>query len=148
MDAGEFDPECEDLDLTVEFRARGVDPIRNVRGSGGQAFLASNEGRYREVWIDNSTGDVVITVRGTYDFEEVSARRVPKSSVPEDLIPPEGLVGPIYVFKSVVTGRDVVRDADGNVLARGEERSSAASCSTPSATRSPAGRNSRSSRSR
>jgi hypothetical protein len=119
VDSGEFDPECEGLDLTVQFRARGVESLRNVRGSDGQAFLVSNEGRYREVWIDDSTGDVVLTARGSYDFEEISARRVPKSSVPEDLIPPEGLVGPIYWFKVVDEVRDVVRDADGDVLARG-----------------------------
>ena len=82
--AGEDDPECEGLDLTVEYRARGVDAIRNVRGSNGQAFLLEDTFRFREVWIDNTTGEVVLTIRGAYHFEEVSARRVPKSSVPED----------------------------------------------------------------
>jgi hypothetical protein len=115
---GDFDPECPGLDLTVQFRYRGVNAIRNVRGSNGQAFLASDDYRFREVWVDNSTGDVVITITGAYDFEEVSARRVPKASVPEDLIPPEGLVGPIYLFREVVQGWDVVRDADGKALYR------------------------------
>lgn len=117
-DRGDFDPECPGLNLTVQYRYQGVNAIRNVRGSDGQAFLASDTYRFRETWVDNSTGDVVITIKGAYDYREVSARFVPKATVPKDLIPPEGLVGPIYLFRSIERGGDVVRDDAGKALYR------------------------------
>jgi hypothetical protein len=117
-DHGTYDPECAGLDLTAHWRQRGVASNRNVRGTDGQAFFASNDYRFREVWVDDATGDVVITDQGAYSYEEVAARRVSKASVPQDLIPPEGLVGPIYVFRSIEKGGDVVRDGRGKALYR------------------------------
>lgn len=117
-DSGTYDPGCAGLDLTARWRQRGVASNRNVRGTDGQAFFASNDYRFREVWVDNPTGKTVITIRGAFDFEEVAARRVRTSSVPKDLVPPEGLVGPIDVFRSVEKGGQVVRDDRGKVLYR------------------------------
>ena len=117
-DRGHFDPECSGLNLTVHYRYTGVEAIRNLRGSDGQAFLDDNNRRFREVWTDDATGAVVFTFSGTDHFRETSGYRVPKSSVPADVIPPEGLVGPIYIFRSVDLVRDAVRDADGKALYR------------------------------
>ena len=117
-DHGSYDPECSGLHLTVTYRQRGVEAIRNLRGSDGQAFLDDNRYRFREVWVDDSTGHVVITIKGAFHYVEVSGHRLPTSSVPKDLIPPEGLVGPIYSFRSVEKGHDVLRDAHGKALFR------------------------------
>jgi hypothetical protein len=117
-DSGTYDPECEGLDLTVRWQQSGIAANRNVPGSHGQAFFSENDYRFRNVFVDNTTGRTVITIKGAYDYEEVGARRVRKASVPEDLIPPEGLVGPIYVFRSIEKGGDVVRDGRGKVLYR------------------------------
>jgi hypothetical protein len=117
-DSGTFDPECEGLELSVTFRVSGVDSVRNVPGSGGQAFLLKDTYRFHEVWTDTESGKVLFTWRGRYRFEEVSATRVPKSQVPRDLIPDEGLVGPVYRFKILEVGHDTIRSPKGKVLYR------------------------------
>lgn len=38
-DSGNFDPECECLDLTVDYEVSGLYSERNVPGYGGQAFF-------------------------------------------------------------------------------------------------------------
>jgi hypothetical protein len=117
QDSGPYDPECGDLGVTAHFWVHGVDSLRFVRGSGGNAFLLDDHFRFFEKWRD-SKGHTVLTWRGRFHFKEFYAKRVSKAQVPDDLIPPEGLVGPIYLFKSRQTGREVVHDADGNVLHR------------------------------
>jgi hypothetical protein len=118
QDSGTFDPECEGLDVTVHFRVRGVDSLRNVPGSAGEAFLLKDKYRFHEVWKETRTKRVLFTAQGAYRFKEVSATRVPNSKVPRDLVPEEGLVGPVYRFKAVEVGHDTVRSASGKVLYR------------------------------
>lgn len=115
---GDFDPECADVDVTATYDYAGVDSLRNVPGSDGQAFLYKDTYRFSEVWKEASTGEVLFTQRGQYRFEEVKAKRVDASAVPSDVVPPEGLVGPIYRFTSVQKGHDTIRDARGKVLYR------------------------------
>ena len=100
------------------YRVRGIDSIKNVPGSDSQAYLAANQYRFREVWKDNETGDVLFRWWGKYRIVEYAAKRVKKSHVPADLIPPEGLTGPIYAFKVWDRIRDSFKDAEGNVLFR------------------------------
>jgi len=117
-DVGTFDPECADVDVSVAFDYKGVFSIRKARHTGGQAFFAENRFRFTETWSEAGSGDVLFTQRGAYRFEEVRAVRVRKSAVPDDVIPPEGLVGPVFRFTSVERGHDTVRDASGDVLYR------------------------------
>ena len=117
-DSGTFDPGCEKVDVTVFYRVRGVDSLRNVPGSAGQAFLLKDRYSFRDVWKEKKTNRVLFVQRGKYSFEEVSAKRVPTSQVPRDLIPEEGLIGPVYRFKAVEVGRDTVRSATGKLLFR------------------------------
>ncbi len=116
-DSGRYDPGCGDSGITARFWVRGVDSLEFVEGSHRQAFLLNDRYRFFEKWRD-SKGELLLTWRGEFHFKEVSAKHVSKSQVPDDVIPPEGLVGPIYLFKSRLTGSDVVRDADGKVLDR------------------------------
>jgi hypothetical protein len=115
-DSGEFDPECPGLDLTIAFRARGVASLRNVVGSGRQAFLVKDRYRFREVWSDDATGRVLFTIRGRNLVREVDVRRVARSAVPDRLVPEDGIVGPVFEFTVDQIGGDIVRDADGQVL--------------------------------
>jgi hypothetical protein len=117
-DSDTYDPECEGIDVTVSYLYVGVDSLRNVPGSGGQAFLLKDKYRFREVWTDTKHHKVLFTLAGAYTFEEVSATRVPKSQVPRDLIPEEGLVGPVYRFKAVEVGHDTLKKPNGKVLYR------------------------------
>jgi hypothetical protein len=116
-DSGRYDPKCGDSRITARFWVRGVESLEFVEGSHKQAFLLNDRYRFVEKWRD-SKGELLLTWRGEFHFKEVSAKRVPKSQVPDDVIPPEGLVGPIYLFKSRLTGWEVVRDDDGEVLDR------------------------------
>ena len=114
--SGEFDPECRGLDLTVTFEASGVESVRHVLGSGGQAFFGRSRVRFREVWTDNTTGQKLFRIDGRFLGEETAARRVPRRAVPERLIPEGGLKGPVFEFTDVQTGGDVIRDPDGTLL--------------------------------
>jgi hypothetical protein len=117
QDSGRYDPGCGDTGIKARFWVHGVDSLKSVKGSHGQAFLLDDTYRFFEKWRD-SDGNTLLTWRGRFHFKEFFARRVAKSQVPDDVIPPEGLVGPIYLFKSRLTGREVVHDDDGDVLAR------------------------------
>lgn len=116
--SGTFDPECADVAVEVTYRYRGVDSIRRVPGTDGQAFFYKDAFRFSETWTDTSNDKVLFTQRGRYRYEEVKAKQVPASAVPADAVPPEGLVGPIYRFTSVETGSDKLRDARGRTLYR------------------------------
>jgi len=113
----EFDPECPGLDLTVTQHASGVDSLRNVIGSGGQAFLLKDRGRFKEVWTDNATGRVLFTLKGRNVVKEVSVRRVSVAAVPDRFVPEDGIVGPVFEFTAYQTGADVMRDGSGQLLA-------------------------------
>jgi hypothetical protein len=115
---GTFDPECADVNVSVAYDYKGVNSIRKVRHTDGQAFFFKDRYRFSEVWSDAGTGDELFTLRGAYRFEEVRAERVRKSAVPADVVPPEGLIGPIYRFTSVERGHDTLRDATGHALYR------------------------------
>ena len=116
-DSGSYDPGCGDSGVTARFRVNGTDSLKFVKGSHGQAFLLDDSYRFFEKWRD-SKGEIILTWRGEFHFKEFFAERVRKSQVPDDVIPPEGLVGPIYLFKARLTGWEVVRDDDGDVLDR------------------------------
>jgi hypothetical protein len=114
-DSGSYDPECAGYDLTAYYDVHGRTSIKNIKGTS-QAFFGSNQFRFREVWKDNASKKVLFTWKGTYKSEEFAAKRVKKSHVPADLIPPDGLVGPVFLFKSYEKFRDVFRTADGKKL--------------------------------
>jgi hypothetical protein len=116
--ADEFDPECEGASYVAAFEVEGISSLRNVKGSGGQAFLVADTFRFNETWRDADTGEVVMSLRGAFDFREISARLVPTSQVPDELIPEEGLVGPVYEFTATETGWETIRDGEGDVRYR------------------------------
>ncbi len=113
-----FDPQCDGLNLKVTGRARGVLAYLNVAGSDGQAFLVRDRYRFREVWKNLDTGEHFV-VSGHGFFREVKATFVPTEQVPADLVPPEGIVGPVYLFRAVETGNPfTVTDDDGHVVVK------------------------------
>ncbi len=115
---GEFSEDCGDFSLDVTGRYTGVDWIRNVPGTGGQAFLAGNRYRFLETWRNPANGKW-FTVRGAGYFEERAAKYVPRWKVPADAIPPSGLVGPVYRFLSTDTGVQFwMKDSRGRTVAK------------------------------
>lgn len=115
-DSGTVDPQCPGLDLSVRFRVHGVASLRNVIGSARQAFLLKDRFRFREVWVDDTDGSTVFAIKGRYIFKETDVRRVARRAVPPHLLPPGGLVGPVFEFKARLTGGDVLTGPDGDVL--------------------------------
>lgn len=115
-DQGEFDPECEGIDVVVRFKANGVESIRRVRGSNGQAFFQKLRLRFRETWMHAGTDEVLFRARGSFLFREIAAVRVRKADVPRRLVPEGGLVGPVYRFTAREIGGEVITDADGRLL--------------------------------
>lgn len=117
-DRGKFDPGCPDVDVVLHYDYVGVESLRRLKGSKGQAFLVKDRVRhFKETWVEKgSGGEVLFTWRGQHVFEETGGRRVPKSKVPDALIPPKGLVGPIYRFRATEKGWSVVRDGSGDIL--------------------------------
>jgi len=113
---GRFDPECVGLDLFVAYDYEGVYSEQIVPGTNRQAFLFKDDFTFNERWIDRASGEVVLRIRGAYVQEETSARKVPLREVPKDVIPPEGLIGPVYEFRFQEVGWDKVRDGDGKLL--------------------------------
>jgi hypothetical protein len=116
-DSDRYDPGCGHLDVSARFWVHGVDSLTFVPGSNGQAFFLEDTFRFFEKWRDSS-GHTILTWRGHFHFKEFFAKRVWKGQVPADVIPPEGLVGPIYLFKARQSGVEVVRDDDGKLLHR------------------------------
>lgn len=113
---GNFDPECRNVNVKVHYDYEGVYSDKIAPGTHGQAFFHKDDYDFTETWKLRSSGEVLLTIGGSFVIEEVSAERVAKSDVPKRLIPKKGLVGPIYRFKAVETGHQAVRDADGKVL--------------------------------
>jgi len=113
---GNFDPGCRNVDVKIHYDYEGVYSDKNVAGSHGQAFLHKDDFDFTETWKLKSSGEVLLTIGGSLVYEEISAKRVAKSDVPNRFIPKKGLVGPIYRFTASETGRQAVRDADGKVL--------------------------------
>ena len=68
------DKECG-FRMQVKGRARGLSVIHNVRGSGGQAFLADNRFRFRDV-LTNPRNGKRMYVSGHGRFRERTAERV------------------------------------------------------------------------
>lgn len=113
-----FDPECPGQHLIVKGHAFGVDSLLNVAGSHGQAFLLEDHYNFRETWRNLRTGKRFI-VSGHGHFTETSATFVANSDVPADLVPPEGLVGPVYLFRSRNVGNPfTVKTSDGRIVLR------------------------------
>ena len=111
-----FDPGCSGLDLWVTGRNHGVEWVFNVPGSNHQAFLDNNEYAFKERWTNTKTGRW-FTIQGDGFFQEYSATRVPLHQVPPDLVPPGGLVGPVYLFKSLDTGTQAwIKNSHGTTV--------------------------------
>lgn len=115
-DQGEFDPECQGVDVVVRFHAEGVESIRRVRGSHGQAFFQKLRVKFRETWTQAGTEEVLFHFRGSFLLKEIAAVRVRKADVPRRFVPEGGLVGPIFRFTIRDIGGRVVTDADGKLL--------------------------------
>lgn len=112
-----FDPECPGLAMKVRGHAHGVDSLRFVRGSHGQAFLVKDRYNFSETWRNLTTGKR-FQVSGHGVFKEVSAKFVANEDVPADLIPPEGLVGPVYLFKAKDIGQPFIVKKHGKTVLR------------------------------
>ena len=113
---GNYDPGCRNVDVKLHYDYDGVYSEKKAPGTHGQAFFYKDEFTFTETWKLRATGELLLTQSGTLVYEEVSAKRVPKSEVPKRLVPKGGLVGPIYRFRSTETGNQTVRDADGKAL--------------------------------
>jgi hypothetical protein len=113
-----FDPGCPNVSLSVVGRVHGIDTLFNLAGSHGQAFLDLQSYSYKERWTNTKNGKW-FTIQGAGIYQEVSGTFVPKKDVPKNLIPPEGLVGPIYLFTSQDTGIQFwLKDSAGNTILR------------------------------
>lgn len=115
-DQGEFDPECAGVDVVVRFHAKGIESIRRVRGSNGQAFFQTLRVRFRETWVLAGTDEVLFRDRGSFLFKEVAAVRVRKADVPRRFVPEDGLVGPVFRFTTREIGGNAITAADGRLL--------------------------------
>ncbi len=115
---GRFDPGCEGLDLRVAYDYEGVYSEQVVSGTNRQAFLFKDDFTFSERWVDRATGKVVLRIHGAYVQQETSATKVPLGQVPAEVVPPEGLVGPVYEFEFEEVGGDLVRAGDGTLLHR------------------------------
>jgi hypothetical protein len=113
----QFAPECPGLALDVTGHAHGVEAILFVRGSHGQAFLDRDHYNYRETWKNTSTGKR-FQVSGHGFFKEISAKFVPNEDVPADLVPPEGLIGPVYLFTAKNIGQPFIVKQHGKTVLR------------------------------
>lgn len=113
----QFDPECPGLALNVTGHNHGVEAILFVPGSHGQAFLDRNHYNFREKWQNLSTGKS-FQVSGHGFFKEISAKFVPNEDVPVDLVPPEGLVGPVYLFTAKDIGQPFIVKSHGKMVLR------------------------------
>ncbi len=96
-----FNDKCPGLKFEVKGRAKGYETVHNVPGSDGQAFLADNRNRYREVWTNKATGRKAY-VSGEARFREVKATHVK---------------GDIWRFRSLTSGAPlVVKNDKGRVV--------------------------------
>ncbi len=104
-DSGRFD-ECG-LSLRFNDTFSGQFLLREVKGSGGQAFLAHDNYRFRTI-LTNADNGAWMVIRGRGLFKEVSARH---------------LGGDIWEFISMDVGQPlVVEDSDGDVVLRDRGR--------------------------
>lgn len=105
---------CEGFVTEIQFD--GIDSFRNVTGSGGQAFLYTDVYTRHEDWTNTATGRT-FTIDADATVKETAARRVPKREVPAELVPEEGLIGPIYRFRTLLIGEPfTLRNAMGRVM--------------------------------
>jgi hypothetical protein len=105
---------CEGFVTEIQFD--GVESLRNVPGSDGQAFLYKDVYTRHEDWTNTATGRT-FTVDADATVKEVSARRVPTRKVPAELIPEEGLIGPVYKFTTLLIGEPfTLRNSKGRRL--------------------------------
>ncbi len=115
-DGSYVNKDCKGAKYKVTYKGKGVEWILNVPGSDGQAFLANNKNKGGEVWKNKKTGKW-FTVSWDTIFQETGATFVPNDEVPAELIPEEGLVGPVYLFTALETGKPfTVRKANGKLV--------------------------------
>jgi hypothetical protein len=105
VDVGSFD-DCGftiDFESTVSFH----DLLREVEGSGGQAFFGHSNVHHRNVLTNPETGAFMV-VSGQFLFKEFTARHIE---------------GNIWEFTAHEVGlTEVIEDSDGNVVARNSGR--------------------------
>lgn len=114
----DFDPQCPGLDITGHLEGSGVDSVRVLNGSDGQAFLDRQSFDSTEVWKDNRSGDQIFTISAHGLYQEQTAEFVANDQVPADQVPVEGLVGPVYRFTATTTRQGVLTDPTGRALYR------------------------------
>jgi hypothetical protein len=105
VDVGSFD----DCGFTIDFESTVSvhDLVREVEGSGGQAFLGHSNVQFRNVLTNPETGAFMV-VSGQVLFKEFTARHVE---------------GNIWEFTAHEAGQpEVIEDSDGNVVARNSGR--------------------------
>jgi hypothetical protein len=105
-------PECDDQ-VQIEVEGHGVNGAKNVPGSNGQAFLATQTYHANETWTDNE-GNFLMSFKQSGSFRETSATLIDPPPTGTDFND-DPIVGPVYEF----TARDlinlVVTLADGSV---------------------------------
>ena len=95
-----------------------MNAILNVPGTDGQAFLGQQTYFFHEKWINKKTKKRFF-VDAAGQYADTSATKVSKANVPADLIPEDGLVGPVYLFNAQdITKHYTVTKANGRVVLR------------------------------
>jgi hypothetical protein len=104
-----FSGSFDDCGFTIDFdfTASVHDLVREVEGSGGQAFLGHSNVQFRNVLTNPETGAFMVVTRHAL-FKEFTARHVE---------------GNIWEFTAHEAGQgEVIEDSDGNVVARNSGR--------------------------
>ena len=113
-----FDPECPGASFRVDVAGRGVDSLRNVPGSDGQMFLLTDTYRNVVTWTNLDTGRTA-TITSQATVRESNPLPVSVADVPPELVPDEGLVGPVYQSRMSLIGSPyTLRDDTGRVVLR------------------------------
>jgi len=110
--------EFEDCDGAVEGQGsnRGIESLRNVPGSDGQAFLLTSAFTFQVQLTNKNTGRSV-TERGQRLIREVSGERVADADVDAVVGEDVEFIGPVYKFVVRESGNfSTIRDATGKVL--------------------------------
>lgn len=112
-----FDPGCAGVSIQVDGHKRGVDAIYVLAGSHRQGFLDHQSFTLTETWRNPANGKH-FTIHSVGRFVEVGGTFVPKGQVPQRLVPPEGLTGPVYSFLARDAEDATLKDSSGHTLYR------------------------------
>lgn len=111
-----FDPGCPGISLNISGTNSGVETILVAPGTHGQAFYDIQHYTVDQK-ITNTANGKYVTNTADSVYSEHDAQFVPNRRVPTDLVPPGGLVGPVYRFTATDVGVQAwFKDSNGNTI--------------------------------